>query len=156
MSVDVKEPHPFELYNTFELSTNYYYAKNRMNDFRMITYKGEMFTPEIAAKLHKQSRKWLYDSISESKEKLNVIITHHLPTPLAIQSKYRGNELSPAFASNCEEFSRHSDKISLWLYGHNHDCNEFVENGIRYATNQRGYAGHELVQGFDPHKILTI
>ncbi len=144
----------FELYDTFELSAHY--AINMMNDFRMITYQGETFTPEISAKLHRQSRIWLYDSISKSKDKMNVIVTHHLPTPTAIQPKYRGNELSPAFASNCIEFSKYSNKISLWLYGHNHDCTEFVENGIRYATNQRGYEGHELVEGFNPHKILEI
>jgi hypothetical protein len=101
-------------------------------------------------------RLWLYQSLLNSTATKNVVVTHHLPCATAVQPKYRGSNLSPAFASECPEFSQLSDKISIWLYGHNHDCRAFMYNNICYSTNQRGYAGHELVQGFNPNRLVEI
>ncbi|MCQ1061089.1 metallophosphoesterase [Photobacterium sp. ZSDE20] len=144
----------FDLYSTPDLSMNY--AHKMMNDFRKISYYGQHFTPSMAAEIHKRSRKWLFDSISQSPEERNVIVTHHLPTPTAIADQYKGSELSPAFASDCSEFTKLADKVALWLYGHNHECRTFTENGIMFSTNQRGYAGIDPVPGFDPQKVIKI
>ncbi|MEZ8579306.1 metallophosphoesterase [Vibrio splendidus] len=144
----------FELENNATLSMHY--ARTTINDYRKITYKDQYFTPEIAAGLHAASRKWLFNSVRESAEERNVIVTHYLPTPEAIQPKFKGSPLNPAFASDCNEFSELTEKISIWLYGHNHDSNDFVSNGIRYSTNQRGYDGVELVGGFDPRNVIEI
>lgn len=152
--------HGATLWTDFNLENNatlsMHYAQNAINDYRKITYKDQYFTPEIAAGLHAESRHWLYNSVKESAEKKNVIVTHYLPTSEAIQPKFKGSPLNPAFASDCNEFSELAEKISIWLYGHNHDSNDFMSNGIRYATNQRGYRGIELVKGFDPQKVIDI
>lgn len=152
--------HGATLWTDFTLNGNetlsMHYARNSINDFKKIYFEGRLFTPELAAELHRTSRKWLFSSLEESSEDKNVVVTHHLPTPLAIQTIYKTSPLSPAFASDCSEFSKISNKISVWLYGHNHDCREFIHNGIWYSTNQRGYEGHELVKGFDPNKLIVI
>uniref|UniRef100_UPI000C84D49B metallophosphoesterase n=3 Tax=Vibrionaceae TaxID=641 RepID=UPI000C84D49B len=152
--------HGATLWTDFNLENNatlsMHYARNAINDYRKITYKDQYFTPEIAAGLHAESRHWLYNSVKESTEKKNVIVTHYLPTSEAIQPKFKGSPLNPAFASDCNEFYELAEKISIWLYGHNHDSNDFMSNGIRYATNQRGYRGIELVKGFDPQKVIDI
>lgn len=144
----------FELYSSPVLSM--FAAKSMMNDFKKVTFQNRLFTPEDSVELHRNSREWLYQSIEHSDTDINVVVTHHLPTEKAIQDTYINSPLSPAFASNCTEFKNLSSKITLWLYGHNHDCCEFVENGILYSTNQRGYAGHDLVDGFDSQKLITI
>ncbi|MBE3708594.1 metallophosphoesterase [Vibrio parahaemolyticus] len=131
-------------------------AEDRMNDFKQILYHGNVFTPQDTQSLHRESRRWLYNSVKQSPEPNNVIVTHHLPSRSLIQVEYLGSPLAPAFASHCGEFESISNKIAVWCYGHNHDCNEQIDFGINFHTNQRGYVEHELVSGFNPQKIITI
>lgn len=152
--------HGSTLWTDFELDENstlsMYYARSAMNDFKKITYFDQPFSPEISAEIHRKSRSWLFDSVKNAKEHKNVVVTHHLPTSKAIQDIYRKSVLNPAFASNCSEFSELSEKISVWLYGHNHDCRDFIHDDIRYYTNQRGYEGIEMVDGFSLKKTIDI
>ncbi|ELV8729289.1 metallophosphoesterase [Vibrio fluvialis] len=152
--------HGSTLWTDFELDKNsvlsMHYARNAMSDFKKITYFGQPFSPEISAEIHRKSRSWLFESVKNSRERKNVVVTHHLPTSEAIQDVFRNSVLNPAFASNCNEFSELSEKISLWLYGHNHDCREFIHEGIRYSTNQRGYEGIEMVNGFSLTKTIDF
>ena len=132
-------------------------AASKMNDFKCIlTQQGRVFTPQDAQRIHAESRRWLYQSIAQSPEAKNVVVTHHLPTRKAIQFEYQGSPLSPAFASHCDEFGKLADKIVIWLYGHNHDCAEFADFGVQFSTNQRGYFPHSLVDGFHTQRTITV
>jgi len=143
----------FELYGKPEVAL--YYAEKGMSDFRVINFdSAQVFTPSIAAALHKQSMLWLSEAIESSPYSKNVVITHHLPTPEAIHERYAGNSLNPAFASDCSRlFNRN---ITAWIYGHNHDCREFEKEDVKFASNQRGYHGHEIIADFDAFKVMEI
>lgn len=148
------------LWTDFQLNSNpplsMHYARGAVNDFKAINFNDALcFTPEIAAELHRQSRTWLKDALLKSNSAKNIVVTHHLPTDLAIQDQFKGDQLSPAFASNCEDVFD-LGKIDLWLYGHNHDCRQFRHKGILFSTNQRGYANFALVPDFDPFQIIQI
>lgn len=143
----------FELYGNATLSMHY--AKERISDFRRISFNdASMFTPEIAAALHQNSIQWLQSSISNSKSKKNVVVSHHLPSKHAIDSQFDGSELNPAFASDCSELFKL--EIDLWIYGHNHHCNSYSIYDTKFVTNQRGYFGYEHIPDFDPFKVVEI
>ncbi|MFL7015458.1 metallophosphoesterase [Vibrio cyclitrophicus] len=143
----------FELYETPKESMKL--ARSGLNDYRNIRYNGKPFSPLDAREIHQISRRFLYESIEQAQESVNVVVTHHLPSREGIQLEYLGSPLGPAFASQCDEFAELADKIAVWFYGHNHDCMEFSDFNIKFHTNQRGYVGYEEVSSFDPlNKIL--
>lgn len=143
----------FELYGKPDVA--FFYADKSLNDYRLINFdRRQAFTPAIAAALHMQSMGWLSETICSSKFVNNVVVTHHLPTPDAIHARFEGNILNSAFASDC---SRLFDKgITVWIYGHNHDCRVFEKEGIIFATNQRGYYRYEAIPDFEPNKTIVI
>ncbi|GEM78744.1 metallophosphoesterase [Vibrio superstes] len=151
--------HGCTLWTDFELDgspeVSFYYAKNSISDFKRIHFDHALiFTPALSAELHSESVQWLQSAITSSKTAKNIVVTHHLPTPNAIHSRYSGSCLNPAFASDCSWLF--SSKITTWIYGHNHDCNYFEQKGIQFRTNQRGYIGHEFIPGFDAYRTFEI
>lgn len=143
----------YELYGNPELA--FYYAREAISDYRVINFnRAQVFTPELAAALHKQSIQWLESAIVSSRSRKNVVITHHLPTPKVIQKRFEHNKLNPAFASDCSQLFHLN--ISTWIFGHNHSCQQLEIGGIDFLSNQRGYHDYEKVTNFTAHKIIDI
>jgi hypothetical protein len=143
----------FELYGMKEDSMAR--AAQALSDFSVIGHQDKRLSPQDTVDMYLESTQWLNKSLSLSKSEVNIVLSHHLPTDEAIQIRYIGNILSPAFASNCfDELSSH--KIGYWFYGHNHDVIEFEHKGTTFLTNQRGYAPDDITECFDAFKIMTI
>ncbi|PTP13736.1 metallophosphoesterase [Vibrio sp. 10N.286.51.C3] len=143
----------FELYGNAELA--FYYARREISDYQVIRFdEVQAFTPALATELHKNSAAWLKGAIASSHSSKNVVITHHLPTPKAIQERFADSKLNPAFASDCHQLFQLD--ISTWIFGHNHCCQQFEIKGIDFVSNQRGYYGYENIANFSPYKIIEI
>lgn len=102
-----------------------------------------MFTPEQALALHRESRAWLEERLSEPFDGKTVVVTHHAPHPGSISPKYLGDALTPAFVSDLTDLiGRHQP--DMWIHGHvHHSCDYVVpETKTRIVCNPRGY-GYE-------------
>jgi len=87
-----------------------------------------------------------------------LVLTHHLPSPLCIAERFRGDGLNPAFASDLTPTLTHGG-VDWWLYGHSHGPVEFdvarADGGVcRVRSNCRGYPREWVHTGFDPLRVI--
>ena len=88
---------------------------------------------------HREERAWLDQAIAFSQEP-TVVITHFLPSPESINTRYRENLLNAYFATDCRSLMR--SPVALWVHGHSHHSCDYIHNGIRIVCNPRGYVQH--------------
>lgn len=112
-------------------------ACRRMPDFRIIEHpEGETFTPEASQALHRKARNWLEAELAKPHDGPTVVISHHAPLAACVPPQYRGNALSPAFASNLDDLM---GPMALWIHGHVHETVDIDVNGTRVIANPGGY-----------------
>ncbi len=133
----------FELYGDLRRATEI--AQWSMNDYRQIfdlDVEGQLdpWTPERTRVLHHESRRWLREALAVPFDGPTVIVTHHSPHPLSVAEEFRGDELTPAFASNFDSEIKQFQP-ELWVHGHTHNSFDYVvpETRTRVVCNPRGY-----------------
>jgi DNA repair exonuclease SbcCD nuclease subunit len=124
-----------------------YDALSRIRDHSVIKMERDApFLPEHALQEHMQTRQWLAEKLAEAHSGPTIIVTHHVPHPLATNPRFGLNDrLAPAFVSDCSELIHAAAraKVQAWIYGHNH-ANQVVEvDGVRLMSAQLGYP-HEV------------
>jgi predicted phosphodiesterase len=130
------------------------YCSYRVNDFRMIYYNYSFITPKHLITIHNKSLKFLKDTLSNSKRKRNIVITHHSPSFNFLDSEYAGDSLNGSFASNLD-YMFEDYKINYWIFGHTHNNVNTKANKTKVITNQRGYS-HDLSPGFDDKLVIKV
>ncbi|WP_417329287.1 metallophosphoesterase family protein [Halomonas cupida] len=112
-------------------------ALRMMPDYSLIEQPdGEVFAPEESVRLHCEAVAWLAEELARPCPGPRVVITHHAPLPDCIPLRYRGDVLSPAFASNLESLM---GSAALWVHGHVHDAVDLSVHGTRVLCNPGGY-----------------
>lgn len=101
---------------------------------------------------HLESRQWLSEQISASREP-TIVVTHHGPLIEATATQYRGSRLSGAFISDLTELMK--PPVRLWFYGHTHHNEDLTWNHVRVVANQRGYAKDDDKR-FDWNKTIAL
>lgn len=144
----------FELYGDPRIAG--FECQQKMNDYHLIkrdpTYsKLRSIDTHV---IHNESIKWLGNSLTNSKTKLNVVITHHAPSEKSILDKYKNDLISAGFASNLDEFIIKTQP-DLWIHGHVHACFDYYIGKTRIICNSKGYPG-EQVDEFEEKKIIKI
>lgn len=130
-------------------------AKQEMNDFRMIRWRGgHALTPELIREIHSERVQWLGDRLAESFSGPTVVMTHHLPHRLSIHPKYEGTRLNSSFASDLDRLVR--APVALWIHGHTHESIDYVVNGTRVFCNPRGYLPREPNPSFSPLGVVDL
>ncbi|WP_431023594.1 hypothetical protein [Halomonas sp. H5] len=81
------------------------------------------------------------------------MISHHAPLAQCIPPRYRGDSLSPAFASHLE---RLMGRMELWLHGHVHEPVDLICRGTRVVANPGGYPGEFEPSCFCPEGIVCL
>ncbi|KAF8912094.1 Ser/Thr protein phosphatase superfamily protein [Gymnopilus junonius] len=128
-----------------------------LTDFKRI----RSFTMDAYEELHQQDVTWLREtlaSIRESEpERKVVVFTHHAPTVEGTgDPKYLGGLTNSAFATELatKESGIWGSPVVMWAFGHTHWSCDFIKEGIRVYSNQRGYkdGGPE----YDPRKALDL
>ena len=128
-------------------------AELQMNDHRLIrTSRDKLFRPDHAAELHEVARRYLDDMLAQPFDGPTVVVTHHCPHPGSVAPQYRGDALTPAFASDLSELIARRQP-ELWIHGHTHSSFDYRVGRTRIVCNPHGY-GRENAAGFDP--ALTI
>lgn len=104
------------------------YAASTLNDIGKI-FKGR----KEYNSLHHSHLKFLM------KEKIDVVITHHLPSYQCIHPRFKNDPCNSAFASELE--SKLFKGKKLWIYGHSHENTDFMIDETRFVGNPIGYPG---------------
>lgn len=124
-----------------------------MNDSNYISNGGRLFNHEDVIEEYKKSHQFLLDK----KDEVDVIITHHAPSINSINVNRYGDKdpINTGYYTNIlPEFE--GSRVKTWVHGHTHHCVDYVENGIRVVSNQRGYVNYDEVPNFDPGRVLEI
>ena len=131
-------------------------AGQLMNDYLCIRQQqisGQRFTPRDSLALHRTSRAFIWQTLSEGFAGPSVVITHHAPHPRSIHRRYQGSAVNPAFASDqsaiIERFAP-----ALWVHGHVHDSFDYTLGDTRIVCNPRGYGTENAA--FDPLRVVDV
>lgn len=125
-----------------------------MSDFRTIQYQGRFFTPKDMAAFNERDSLWLEDNLSHQTQ--NIVVTHHMPSFLLIDDKYKGSLSNYGFAS---DQSRLFKDVSLWIYGHTHHQKDellFPFKNPRFLSNALGYPRENCSYGFNPTLFFPL
>ena len=83
----------------------------------------------------------------------DVVVTHHLPSPMSVGHQYLGSNLNRFFVTNLEALmlERHP---AIWIHGHGHTSARYRIGATRVAANPLGYVGYEENAAFDPRSVI--
>ena len=131
-----------------------------VTDFKRIAH----FDPAVFQARHRADLAWLRQAVAdvaadvpEQKRRI-VVMTHHAPTVEgASDPKWAGGPTGSAFATELLAGERLEDwrgRVKVWMFGHTHWSCDFVREGVRVVSNQRGYKDGD--EGFAPDKVVEI
>ena len=92
------------------------HARERMNDYRQIAWQTkpwQRFLPCHACRLHQDSRRFIATAL-QSEPVTTVVVTHHLPHPLSLPSRFQGDALNAAYASDLSDLIE-TGRPALWV-----------------------------------------
>lgn len=136
-------------------------AARGLNDHRLIRIvidgANMPFNPARAAYLHKRDTAFIERQLAEPFSGATVVVTHHAPHPDSIQPIYKGDALSPAFASDLSGLIL-EHQPDLWIHGHDHGSHDFRVGQTRVFANQAGYPGAKGRENpdFDPRCVIEV
>lgn len=101
---------------------------------------------------------WTYDSNSqfrkrftESSEKFDIVITHHLPLESCVAEKYKGlpSNNNYIIGISDKEFDNVEHPPDYWFFGHTHSSVDFQYNNTTFLANPYGYYKHERYESIE-------
>ena len=135
---------------------NEWTIQQSLNDFHVITFNGNRFSPSHVNQLHSNCVRFLQQEINQKNAEKTVVVSHHVPTFLNYPKMYKGSALNEGFGTEMFDFIEDSD-INYWIYGHHH-CNTpaFSIGRTTLLTNQLGYVEHKEHRLFDLANQILI
>ncbi len=125
-------------------------AESMLVDHRLITCAGRPFMPYDALVRHRAARSWLERELAAGAGRPTLVVTHHAPLRAAVEPRFEGSPLTPAFVSDLEPLVM-EHRPAAWVWGHTHHSQDFVTGATRCVSAQRGYPGESAaVAGFRP------
>lgn len=140
-------------------------AGQAMNDYRKVRFKtgfgrGAHFRkvrPSDTLNWHSEARQFIARTLETSEEPV-LLMTHHAPSGRSIPDEYRGNALSPAYASDLDHFyAEFARPPVVNIHGHIHRSQYYrMPCGTFVASNTGGYHGVEAFENFDSKRLIRI
>lgn len=114
-----------------------------LNDFQLVSNKGNLFTSHDAYQDHKDFIEAL-EVVSNYSEKPMVVLSHHAPSRRSTNIKYRDDQImNGGYSSNLDQLIMDHSNIALWTHGHTHYEFDYMIGSTRIVCNPRGYINHE-------------
>jgi Icc-related predicted phosphoesterase len=142
-------------------------AKMYMNDYKMIktskapgySYSSRVndkyLTPYDTMNLNFESVEFLKKELDTNMKV--VVVTHHAPTSAMIDlSRYGHQELLNAAYYSSLEYLIDEFEPAFWISGHTHAARQEWVYETLCVSNCRGYAGYELVEGFNEDAEIIV
>ena len=122
------------------------------------TYYTNKFSPAFVADVFKETVGLLKDFLDEHANDKVVVVSHHAPSPLSINEKYKDEGvINYGYMSDLTEFILDHRQIKYWVHGHMHDPVDYMIGTTRVLSNPRGYSGYEeQAEIFDPGFKFTV
>jgi hypothetical protein len=105
---------------------------------------------------------WVYEEHArfvaglEAVQKGDIVLTHHLPSPMSIPNRYIHSPINRFFMVNMEKQIL-AQRPSLWVHGHTHMAFRYRIGGTRVVCNPMGYPNYERGKnGYRPNQIVEI
>lgn len=119
--------------------------KDMINDFKLITVReyGDNITmsPTFMRKLSREHKSLIRTELAQATEKQVVVVTHHLPTHAAVSPRFKLSTVNGAFVNALDDVWEPNLSPNMFLFGHTHDHQHFVKDGILFKANPVGYRG---------------
>jgi len=140
-------------------------AGQEMPDHKMIRYREpsghiSRFMPWHTRAEHKLDRAFIEAELASPFEGPTVVVTHHLPSRQSVATRFVGNPLNPAFASELGPLIE-AFRPALWVHGHSHHSMDYRIGETRILSNPKGYGPFEGKPrnehpGFQPAMIVEV
>lgn len=131
-------------------------CQEKMNDYKQIKRDpsfSKIRSVDIYG-IHQRSKAWLDQSLKDSKELQNIVITHHAPSIQSVPEISQKDPVTSAYASNLDAFIlEHQPKY--WIHGHIHTPCRYNIGETEVICNPHGYIS-EKDNGFNPELIIEI
>lgn len=135
--------------NFGEDNTTQTLAGETISDFSAI----KDFKTQMAKHLYYSDLAWIKRVCEQHDNKRKLIITHFLPALECVSAKYARNPLNSYFANDLGSWISGLDR-AVWLYGHTHDCADFMLGNTRLVCNPLGYPNEH--NQFDNFKTVIV
>jgi len=109
-----------------------------MPDFKIVSYRNEILSPDDTIAMHTQSRTWLAEHLAEAHDGPTVVVTHHAPHRGSLAERFAEDPVSAAFVSDMEAMILEVGP-ALWIHGHTHTSFDYTVGPTRVVCNPRGY-----------------
>ena len=132
-------------------------VERSVSDFYRIKYEGHRLNAQNFNAEHERCLAFIKQSVTESKAKTKIVLTHHVPTQLCTVDEFKGSTINGAFTVELGDYIADSG-IDYWIYGHSHRNMDAKIGKTRIISNQFGYLSHGEPQnnGFDPKRYLEL
>lgn len=131
-------------------------CQQKMNDYKQIKRDpsySKMRTIDVYG-IHQRSKAWLDQSLKDSEQLQNIVITHHAPSLKSVPEIYKNDAVTAAYASNLEGFIlEHQPRY--WIHGHIHIPCRYEIGKTEIICNPHGYIS-EKDAGFNPELIIEV
>lgn len=122
-------------------------AGQDMPDHKAIRYREpsghiSRFMPWHTRRENKLDRAFIEAELASPFDGLTVVVTHHLLSLQSIATRFVGNPLNPAFASELGPLIKAS-RPALWVHGHSHHSVDYRLGETRILSNPKGYGPFE-------------
>lgn len=131
-------------------------CQQRMNDYKRIRLSPSYskLRSVDTYHIHKNSLRWLEDSLENSCSATNIVVTHHAPSIKSIPEEFKNDYLSSAYASDLESLILKFNP-DCWVHGHIHQPTEYVVGRTKVLCNPHGYIT-EKYNGYNPKLVIDI
>ena len=126
-----------------------------VNDFRLIKYGNEILTPDIFNEEHIKCLEFIKTSMSNSKAKTKIIVTHHVPSDLLTAKEFKGSAINEAFTVDLTDYIKKCG-AQYWIFGHSHRNINKVIGKTSCLCNQVGYVMSKEHTTFDHEKNINL
>jgi hypothetical protein len=82
-----------------------------------------------------------------------VVVTHFAPSLRSHDPRYG---INPGTAGFCNALDHWLSRAQVWLHGHLHCPQDYVENGCRVVANPLGYADKGEQLAFDSGCLVSL
>ena len=134
-----------------------YITEHNVSDFYRIRNGKYRLTAEAFNAENEKCVEFVKKAVTDSKAKTKIVLTHHVPTNLAVAKEFKGSQINGAFTCDLSDYIAESG-IDCWIYGHSHRNIEAVLGKTKITCNQLGYVfnGEHLNNGYVKSKFIEI
>ena len=124
-------------------------------DFRAIYFGDQRITVSDYNELHAAAFAFVQKSIEESQAGKKIVVTHHVPSFVAITDYFRDSPLASGFTTELGNWIANAN-IDYWIYGHSHRSIETMIGQTKLLSNQLDYLSMGEGEGFVTNKVFRI